>query len=671
MRKIIYLRQSVALFAFGVINLGINVAQQKVVLPDVTIAPRSSVLVNAQVIAPATEPVLSHAEKLRLIRDRIKYVFVLFQENRSFDFYFATYPGADGLYATPQGQVIPEQRSGFTQLIVNTDGTLGMITPFKIPATIMDRTGKTVPLYPSDIASVNHSHTAIATKMAVNANGVAQNSDYSLTEEGVTLVGGKPSKWPTLERKQFGELVMAHVDCDTVPFLWRYADRFTLFDHFMDTIIGPSTPNAIAMISGQGGETQWMLHPEQAATGGQGKDAIVPMIADPAPYWGSALDTADRLKQPQAVKQAKSISKNLTFASLPLSFMGNEIKKTTAADFDPAFDLPDVREDIEKIAGHGVNAINWGWFQQGYAHENNDPAGQASHTGYVAHHNAPQYFGYVANNPLAVTHLHGLSEFFDDIKFKQMPSSGVFYLRGGYGNIRGWRPVDPNPKLAAVFNGNDDHPGYSDSQISEGLLAEEINSIAASPYWSQSAIIITYDESDGLYDHAQPRIRSYDAAGVPLEQGPRIPAIVISPYAVAHGVSHVPSEHSSIIKFVDELFGLIPLADLPDEERARTIGVEKFGQANLGPADDKVEDVGDMTSAFDTLRLQGKRPPLSAAYATISAAEITSFPHANGAGCKQLQITPTDSDRANPVPADFNPRPDTTPGIPAAGGWVP
>jgi phospholipase C len=247
----------------------------------------------------------------------------------------------------------------------------------------------------------------------------------------------------------------------------------------------------------------------------------------------------------------------------------------------------------------------------------------------------------------------------------------VFYVRGGYGNIHNWKPEDPNPKLAAVFNGNDDHPGYSDTQISEGLLAQEINAIAASPYWSESAIIITYDESDGLYDHAQPRIRSYDANHVPLEQGPRIPAILISPYAVAHGVSHVPSEHSSIIKFVDELFGLIPLADLPDEERARKIGAEKFGQANLGPADDKVEGVGDMTSAFDTLRLEGKRAPLSAAYATIPTAEIAHFPHEGGAGCRRLQITPTDSGMPNPVPADFNPRPDTTPGIPASGNWTP
>jgi phospholipase C len=647
-------------------------AQDKSVshLPDVTIAPRSSAQVAAEVIDPASEPALSPEEKLRLIRRRIKYVFVLFQENRSFDFYFAGYPGADGLYAGPDGPHTLDQVAGFTQTIVNTDGSLATITPFRIPATVVDANGKTIPIYPADIASVNHSHAGIARKIALDQNGVARNTEYALMEEGVTLTDGKPSKAPTLERKQFGELVMSHVDCDTAPFLWRYADRFILFDHFMDTIVGPSTPNAIAMISGQGGETQWMLHPDAATSGGDGQAATVPMTSDPQPYWGSPLDKADRLNQPQAVKPFGGVSKNLTFASLPLSFMGSTIKQTTAADYDPAFDLPDVQDDIEKIAGHGVKAVNWGWYQQGYDHEINDPAGKASHAGYVAHHNAPQYFGYVANNPQASTHLHGLSEFFDAVAGKQLPPSGVFYIRGGYGNIQGWKPEDPNPKLAAVYSGNDDHPGYSDTQISEGLLAEEINAIAASPYWNESAIIITYDESDGLYDHAKPRIRSYDAAGVPLEQGPRIPAILISPFAVAHGVSHVPSEHSSIIKFVDEVFGLIPLADLPDEERARQIGAEKFGQPNLGPADDKVPGVGDMTSAFDASRLEGKRAPLSPAYATIPTAEINAFPHDGGIGCRQLDITPTDRALPNPVPADFNPRPDTTPGIPTSGNWT-
>jgi len=647
------------------------VAQQKVTVavPEVTIAPPSSAAVSAQVIDPAKEPAISQDAKLKLIREHVKYVFVLFQENRSYDFYFGTYPGADGLYKDPAGALRTTPVAGFTQQLVNTDGTVTTITPFRIPQTVTDVNGKTVPLYPADIASLNHAHVAVARKIALDANGVAQNTEYALTEEGVTIKDGKPSKAPTLERKQMGELVMGHVDCDTAPFLWRYADRFVMFDHFMDTIVGPSTPNAIAMISGQGGETQWMLHPDAAVTDSNG--GSVPMLANPAPFWGSPLDKDDHLKQPQATKPAKGVSKNLTFATLPLSFMGSDIKKTTAADFDPAFDLPDVQEDIEKIAGHGVAAVNWGWYQQGYDHEMNEAAGKDSHEGYVAHHNAVQYFGYVANNPLASTHLHGLTEFFDDVEHQRLPASGVFYVRGGYGNIKGRAPQDPNPNLAKVFSGDDDHPGYSDTQLSEALLAEEINTIAKSPYWSQSAIIIAYDESDGEYDHVQPRVRSRAPDGLPMEQGPRIPSIVISPYAEAHAVSHVPSEHSSIIKFVDELFGLVPLADLPDEEKARAIGAEKFGQKDLGPADDKVEGVGDMSSAFDTLRLQGKKPVLSAEYATIPATEVNAFPAEGGQGCKALNIVPTDTGLPNPVPLDFNPRPETTPGVPTSGTWTP
>lgn len=645
---------------------GVCAAQQG---PEVTIAPPTSAIVRAQASDLAKEPAISQAEKLRLIREHVKYVFVLFQENRSFDFYFGSYPGADGLYADALGPR-KDTPAGFTQALVNTDGTLTTVTPFKIPETVTDVKGKTVPIYPADIASVNHTHVGVARKIALDANGVAQNTEYALTEEGVTVKDGKASAAPALARKQMGELVMGHIDCDMAPFLWRYADRFTLFDHFMDTIVGPSTPNAIAMISGQGGETQWMLHPEAAKTGGAGGTAV-PMLSDSAPFWGSPLDKDDHLKQPQAAKPFGGVSKNLTFATLPLSFMGSMIQKTTAADFDPAFDLPDVQEDIEKIAGHGVSAVNWGWYEQGYDHERNEAPGEDSHVGYVAHHNAPQYFGYVANNPLGVQHLHGLSEFFSDVAHKRLPASGVFYVRGGYGNIEGWQTEDPNPDVRKMFAGDDDHPGYSDSQISEALLATEINAIAKSPYWAESAIIIAYDESDGLYDHARPRIRSRAPDGLPLEQGPRIPSIVISPYSVAHGVSHVPSEHSSIIKFVDELFGLVPLADLPDEEKARAIGAAQFGQKDLGPADDKVPDVGDMSSAFDTLRLQGKRPALKAEYAEIPLEEIGMFPHYGGAGCRALGMTPTDSALPNPVPADFNPRPVATPGVPTSGNWIP
>jgi len=374
---------------------------------------------------------------------------------------------------------------------------------------------------------------------------------------------------------------------------------------------------------------------------------------------------------PSPVRPAGTPSPNLTFAALPLSFMGNTIEETTATDRNATADLLDVQEDIKKIAGHGIAPTNWGWYQQGFDHEPTEAPGVASHDTYVLHHNATQYFGYIANNPDADAHVHGLGDFFADIAARKLPNSGVFYVRGGYGNIFGTPPLDPNPNLATVYNGDDDHPGYADSQLSESMLARAINAIARSPYWAQSVILIAYDESDGLYDHARPRIRSHQADGTPLDQGPRIPAILISPYGVAHGIAHEPAEHSSIIKLVDELFNLIPLADLPDEERARAIGVEKYNQKDLGPADDKVEGVGDMLSGFSNRRLLGRAPLLPPSYAVIPEAEIAAYPHMGGKGCSALHIRPTDTGLPNPIPPDFNPRPDTTPGIPTSGTWTP
>jgi phospholipase C len=609
--------------------------------------------VRPYLVLQGSEPSMSHEERLKLIRSRIRHVFILFQENRSFDFYFGSFPGADGLYGKPKDRV-----AGFVQPIVNTDGSIGSISPFRIPPFVSGPDGRKIPLYPADVASVNHSHVALARKLALDAKLVAHNDRYALTEEGVTLVDGKASRNPSLERKQLAEVAMAHVDCDTIPFLWQYANRFTLFDHFFDTVIGPSGPNAVAMIAGQTGETQWVLHPELAQpTDG----SALPMVANALPYWGSLLDP-DKL-EPEP-KPAQHPLPNLTFAALPLSFMGDSIQQTTQHDLHPDTDLSDIKEDIVKIAGHGVSAIPWGWYQQGYNHEPTDIEGEASHEGYVAHHNGPAYFGYVSANSEVRSHLHGLQQFFDDIASRQLPESGVFYLRGGYGNLHGYKPQSPNPRLATMYYGDDDHPGYADSQISEALLAEEINAIASSPYWKDSVILIAYDESDGEYDHELPRVRSHDASGLPLDQGPRIPSILISPYAVAHGISHEPEEHGSIIKLVDALFNLIPLADLPVEAHARELGKTILGQDHLGPSDDQTDFVGDMTSGFDTLRLLGKALPLPPSYAIIPDADIASFPHRRGAGCKSIGVVPTDWKLFNPIPSDFNPRPDSEPGIP-------
>ena len=67
------------------------------------------------------------------------------------------------------------------------------------------------------------------------------------------------------------------------------------------------------------------------------------------------------------------------------------------------------------------------------------------------------------------------------------------------------------------------------------MAARVINAIAANKdVWEHSAIVITYDESDGLYDHVAPEILSYGPDGLPLARGIRIPLLLISPYARVH-----------------------------------------------------------------------------------------------------------------------------------------
>ena len=652
-----------------------GVADQKKV---VEIAPRSSAEVARYTLSVENAPNLTHAQKLALLQKNIKYVFVLFQENRSFDFYFGTYPGARGLFSQPVAET-----PGFVQPLVLTDGSVGHISPFLIPQSVTDVNGNTVPLNPEDTESVDHSHSGMDVKLNLNVHNVARNNCYAWDEEGLSgTLNADGTKYtgpaPTEMQQQMGELVVSHVDCTTVPFMWNYADRFTLFDNFFDTVIGPSTPNAIAMISGQSGITQWIEHPELGLNYNK-TGAQLPVVGDPQPFWGSALDVFTPPGERQPVEggccPSTDPASNLTYASLALSFMGNQIENITANDMNPAFDLLDIQKDIKKIAGSPTGPVNWGWFQEGYDWEPTDGAGNpASNYNYVAHHNGPQYFGYEANN-LGETHAHlkGLYDFFTAINTNALSATGgVYYVRGGYGNNDNLFPLSPSPAVQANFLGNDDHPGYSDAFISEASLADSINAIANSPYWSQSAIIITYDETDGLYDHTQPQIRNFDPLGLALEQGPRIPAIVISPYGVVHGISHEATEHGSIIKFIDELFNLTPLANLPDEASARALGEKKYGQRYLGPSDGDTPNVGDLFSAFDNARLTGAAPPLPAQYAVIPPAQVLSLPHFGGQGCRILQITPTDyvnGKLIDPAPADVNPRPETNPGVPAQGGW--
>jgi phospholipase C len=305
----------------------------------------------------------------------------------------------------------------------------------------------------------------------------------------------------------------------------------------------------------------------------------------------------------------------------------------------------------------------------------------ASHESYVSHHNGAQYFGYLADTPPLRPNFRGLTDFFNDISKNALPESGVFYIRGGYINQMGLLPPITNPhtpkdeikKIYAAKAGDDDHPVYSDRQISEAMAARAINAIASNPkIWEQCAIIITYDESDGFYDHVPPRILSYGPDSLPLSRGIRVPLILISPYARTHAVSHVEGDHNSVIETINTIFGLPPLASLPDEAQALKKGNSPefnrfapagFEQKYLGPRDTNSPMSESLLSGFDPKRLMNISPPLPASFAMIPDNVVKSLPHYGGHGCRAMGITPEDVRQGivNNPPAGFNPLPSTWP----------
>jgi phospholipase C len=606
--------------------------------------------------ASAQEPQLSPGQVTELLRKKIKYVFVLYQENRSFDSYFGTYPDADGIFSRK-----PEETPGFHQPLINTDGTTGTIQPFRIgPAQ-----------YAADTDDVDHSHPMIVAKMDIQ-DSVPKMDRFALMEEKKYMKSAKP----TLMAKQMGELAMAYEDCDTIPLLWQYASRFVLFDHVFQEMTGPSTLGNIAIIAAQTGQTQWVLHPNQAYTGDGARAPGVPVMNDNDPLWGSPVDPTPKAeKMPVNPHDFGFESKpntqiNLTFSSLPLTLQGKQLKSVARLDRDPRRDLADVRADIPFISRRPQAPVGFGWYEEGYGSgkvDMDDGPEDASglHAAYITHHNGPQYFGYIANNPRMRQQLHGLHAFFDALKQKTLPKQGgVFFVKGGYQNIFGIAPADPDPRVQKNFKGDDDHPAYSDAQISEALVAKAVNAIAASPYWKESAIIITWDDSEGDYDHVPPPIRAKGPQGSVISDGPRVPLILISPYARTHYVAHAQGNHASVVKFVDAVFNLPPLAFLPDEQRARKLGEKEFGQKDLGPQDAITPGVTNLLEAFSPGRLLGESAPLPASYVEIPDSLIDHLPQETGYGCKELGIVTADRRLhiKNKIPDDFNPRPKTTPG---------
>ena len=417
----------------------------------------------------------------------ISNVVVIFQENVSFDHYFATYPNALNLPKERTFNAKPGTPTvnGLTQaLLTNNPNSL---SPHRLSA--------------AQAAIADQSHEYMAEQQAF---------DHGLMDKFVQFTGSPENGGPSF--------VMNYFDGNTVTALWNYAQNFSMSDNFFGTITGPSTPGALNLIAGQ-------TH-------------------------GASPDITDTV------------------------FMG-----TCISDADPTGDTASSAPTFAmtgKNVGDLLNAkgLTWGFFEGGFANPSQVHIGADGNpkADYIPHHEPFQYYPQTANPthkpPSSVrmigftyqaNHQYDITNFWQALDAHNLPA--VSYLK------------------APAYQ--DGHAGYSSPVFEQPFLVQTINKLMRSPYWSHMAIIICYDDSDGWYDHVMPP--NVNQSQTPFDvftgngqsgtnpplggyqgrfgYGPRLPLLVISPFAKQNFVDHSLTDQSSVLRFIEDNWGLGQLGD--------------------------------------------------------------------------------------------------------------
>jgi phospholipase C len=132
--------------------------------------------------------------------------------------------------------------------------------------------------------------------------------------------------------------------------------------------------------------------------------------------------------------------------------------------------------------------------------------------------------------------------------------------------------IEPSYALLNDYKGSTSQHPLDDVRLGEGLIKATYEAIRNSAIWKSSVLIITWDEHGGFFDHVSPPAAiapgdtgptgGHNKYGFTFEQyGPRVPAIVISPWIPKNVVDHRLYDHSSIPATIEKLFGIDPLTD--------------------------------------------------------------------------------------------------------------
>ena len=463
----------------------------------------------------------------------IQHLVVIFQENVSFDHYFGTYPVA----ANPPGEPAFHARPG-TPTVNGLSGPLLSDNPNSANPS---RLGRDVAL----TCDQGHGYTQ-----------EQQAADNGLMDKFVQYTDNENCSPPD---KSAPNLVMDYYDGNTVTALWNYAQRFAMSDNSYGTGFGPSTPGAINVTAGN--TYGAMCGPASAVYG-----------SSPCSDWSATNLPAPTPGSPQAQGTG-----------------------TTYSDADPAYDLCSYTQDgktaAKTIEMGGMNVgdlldkagVSWGWFQGGFSNPGYVPGKSSSYdqsqvcTGasqniggatvkdYNPHHEPFQYYLSTANpDHLPPTSVAMIGQ---QDRANHQYDLRDFWAAADTGNL----PAVSYLKAADVGDG---HAGYSDPLDEQKFLVETINRLQKLPSWKSTAVVINYDDSDGWYDHqmgpvldqSQTALDALTGSGtcgadttkvVDAQQarcgfGPRMPMLVVSPWARSNFVDGSLCSQTSIVSFIED-----------------------------------------------------------------------------------------------------------------------
>ena len=388
-------------------------------------------------------------------QSKIQHLVFIIQENHSFDNYFGTYPGANGLPAD-------------TALPINlTDPSLGSVSPYHLNETLpISIVGDELPPgvadpddFSADLAAESNGSVS---PFHLLTESLGQDLSHAWEVAHEAYDNGKMDGFVAAEGSN---LTMGYYDRSDIPYYWDYADNYVLDDNFYSSLMGPSFPNHLYIASGTNGPTNmtetWILN-------------------------GSIINN-------------------------PSSLQGIDLTWSTLA---------------QELSGAG---ISWRWYD-----------GDANATAPTIWNVLP-LFDYFQTHPNELSaHVKNTQDFVTDAKNNDLPA--VSWIIPG-----DWHP----PTLPSIFANqsiSEHPPARSDAGMD--YVAYLVNQVMQSPDWSSTAIIITWDDYGGFYDHVPPP--QVDAYG----EGFRVPTLVISPWAKHGYIDDTQYEFASLLKLAEDNFNL-------------------------------------------------------------------------------------------------------------------